>query len=123
MEDRAQRYVKSLDMTIQNNYHYLKETIGDFSETCKIVLRKESVPQQVIGKMQRTNKEIQTSSKKLRRCRLSFRRNTEGFIVQTLILTGSSMRLNLWQKLSTLNLNLSFNASREKTSRRNRPPQ
>src|SRR4030066_362250 len=29
-EDRVQRYAESLERTIQNNYHYLKETMEDF---------------------------------------------------------------------------------------------
>lgn len=32
-KDRVQRYVESLERTIQNNYHYLKETIERLSGT------------------------------------------------------------------------------------------
>jgi len=37
-QDRDQRYVKSLERTIQNNYHYLKESIKDFQEMCRVVI-------------------------------------------------------------------------------------
>jgi hypothetical protein len=58
MEDRVQRYVRTLEKTIQNNYHYLKETIDDFYETCQIVSRKGSIPQQILSKVRQANKEI-----------------------------------------------------------------
>ena len=65
MEDRVQRYVKSLDKTVQNNYHYLKETMKDFCETCQIVSRKGTIPQQMLVQVRETHKEIQNRLKEV----------------------------------------------------------
>ena len=43
-KDRVQRYAESLEKTIQNNYHYLKETIEDFQEMCRMVTPERNVP-------------------------------------------------------------------------------
>src|SRR4030042_2172743 len=43
-QDRDQRYVKSLERTIQNSYHYLKESIKDFQELCRVVSPEKHVP-------------------------------------------------------------------------------
>jgi septation ring formation regulator EzrA len=66
MEDRVQRFVKSLEKTIQNNYHYLKETAKDFCETCQIVSRKGSIPLQILAEVRKTNKEIQDRLKEIK---------------------------------------------------------
>ena len=33
-KDRNQRYAESLERTVQNNHHYLKEAVEDFREMC-----------------------------------------------------------------------------------------
>ena len=43
-QDRVQRYVKGLERTIQNNHHYLKESIEDFQEMCRMVGPEKHVP-------------------------------------------------------------------------------
>ena len=44
MEDRVQRYVKSLERTIQNDHHYLKETMEEFQDLCRMVTPERNVP-------------------------------------------------------------------------------
>ncbi len=47
-QDRDQRYVKSLEKTIQNNYHYLKESIKDFQEMCRVIGPEKHVPAGIV---------------------------------------------------------------------------
>lgn len=58
-KDRVQRYVDSLERTIQNNYHYLKETIEDFQKLCRLVAPGKIVPQEIIIDIRKINKEIE----------------------------------------------------------------
>ena len=57
--DRTQRYAESLERTIQNNYHYLKETIDDFQEMCRMVTPERNVPQGIVVDIREIYKEIQ----------------------------------------------------------------
>lgn len=57
--DRTQRYAESLERTIQNNYHYLKETIDDFQEMCRMVTPEKNVPQGIVVDIREIYKEIQ----------------------------------------------------------------
>jgi hypothetical protein len=57
--DRTQRYAESLEKTIQNNYHYLKETIDDFQEMCRMVTPERNVPQGIVVDIREIYKEIQ----------------------------------------------------------------
>jgi hypothetical protein len=56
---RVQRYVESLERTIQNNYHYLKETIEDFQKLCRLITPGKKVPQEIIIDIRKINKGIQ----------------------------------------------------------------
>ena len=58
MEDRDQRYVKSLERTIQNNYHYLQESIKDFQELCRVVGPEKHVPAGIAIDIREMYKEI-----------------------------------------------------------------
>ncbi len=59
-KDRVQRYVESLERTIQNNHHYLKETIEDFQKLCcHIITPKLRVPREIIINIREIYKEIQ----------------------------------------------------------------
>lgn len=58
-KDRVQRYVESLERTIQNNYHYLKETIEDFQKLCRLITPEKKVPREIIIDIQEIYKEIQ----------------------------------------------------------------
>ena len=58
-KDRVQRYVDSLERTIQNNYQYLKETIEDFQKLCRLVAPGKIVPQEIIIDIRKINKEIE----------------------------------------------------------------
>ena len=58
-KDRVQRYVESLERTIQNNYHYLKETIEHFQKLCRLITPEKKVPQEIIIDIRKINKEIQ----------------------------------------------------------------
>jgi len=57
-QDRDQRYVKSLERTIQNSYHYLKESIRDFQEMCRVVSPEKHVPAGIAVDIREMYKEI-----------------------------------------------------------------
>ena len=57
-QDRVQRYVNSLEKTIQNNYRYLKETIEDFREMCRMVSPEKHVPAGIAIDIREMYKEI-----------------------------------------------------------------
>jgi hypothetical protein len=58
--DRVQRYAVSLERTIQNNYHYLKETIDDFQEMCRMVTPERSIPTGILSDIREMYKEMRT---------------------------------------------------------------
>jgi hypothetical protein len=58
VEDRDQRYVKSLERTIQNSYHYLKESIKDFQEMCRVVSPEKHIPAGIAVDIREMYKEI-----------------------------------------------------------------
>src|SRR4030042_5620218 len=57
-KDRAQRYAGSLEKTIQNNFHYLKKTIGDFQEMCRMVTPERNIPTGILVDIREMYKEI-----------------------------------------------------------------
>ncbi|OGP90738.1 MAG: hypothetical protein A2156_11975 [Deltaproteobacteria bacterium RBG_16_48_10] len=57
-QDRDQRYVRSLERTIQNSYHYLKESIKDFQELCRVVSPEKRVPAGIAVDIREMYKEI-----------------------------------------------------------------
>ncbi len=57
-QDRDQRYVKSLERTIQNNYHYLKESVKDFQEMCRVVGPEKHIPAGIAVDIREMYKEI-----------------------------------------------------------------
>jgi len=57
-QDRAQRYVKSLERTIENNHHYLKKSIEDFQEMCRMVSPEKHVPAGITIDIREMYKEI-----------------------------------------------------------------
>lgn len=65
-QDRDQRYVKSLERTIQNNYHYLKESVEDFQEMCRLVGPGKNVPAGIAVDIRELYKEIQSRLKEIR---------------------------------------------------------
>ncbi len=58
MEDRVQRYVKSLERTIQNDHHYLKETMEEFQDLCRMVTPERNVPAGILIDIREMYKEI-----------------------------------------------------------------
>ena len=58
MEDRVQRYVKSLEKTIQNDHHYLKETMEEFQDLCRMVTPERNVPAGILIDIREMYKEI-----------------------------------------------------------------
>jgi hypothetical protein len=66
MEDRVQRYARSLEKVILNNHQYLKETIKDFQKKCHNVGRGRNIPPQIITDIRQTNKEIQDRFREIR---------------------------------------------------------
>jgi hypothetical protein len=65
-QDRDQRYVKSLERTIQNNYHYLKESVEDFQEMCRLVGPGKHVPAGIAVDIRELYKEIQSRLKEIK---------------------------------------------------------
>jgi hypothetical protein len=59
METRDVRYVLSLEKTIQNDHHFLKETVEDFRELCLMVAPGKNVPSGIVIDIRETYKEIQ----------------------------------------------------------------
>jgi len=57
-KDRVQRYAQSLEKTIQNNFHYLKKTIGDFQEMCRMVIPERNIPAGILVDIREMYKEI-----------------------------------------------------------------
>jgi DNA repair exonuclease SbcCD ATPase subunit len=57
-QDRVQRYVKGLERTIQNNHHYLKESIEDFQEMCRMVSPEKHIPAGIANDIREMYKEI-----------------------------------------------------------------
>ena len=57
-QDRVQRYVKSLERTIENNHHYLKESIEDFQEMCRMVSPEKHLPAGITIDIRERYKEI-----------------------------------------------------------------
>ncbi len=57
-QDRVQRYVKSLERTIENNHHYLKESIEDFQEMCRRVSPEKNIPTGITVDIREMYKEI-----------------------------------------------------------------
>jgi hypothetical protein len=65
-QDRDQRYVRSLERTIQNNYHYLKESIKDFQELCRVVGPEKHIPAGIAVDIREMHKEIQNRLKEIK---------------------------------------------------------
>jgi hypothetical protein len=57
-QERVQRYVKSLEKTIQNNYHSLKKTMDDFQGMCRMVTPERNVPREILVDIRELYKEI-----------------------------------------------------------------
>ena len=57
-QNRDQRYVRSLEKTIQNNYHSLKESIKDFQEMCRVVSPEKHIPAGIAVDIREMYKEI-----------------------------------------------------------------
>jgi hypothetical protein len=64
-KDRVQRYVRSLERTIQNNYHYLEKTMEDFQLMCQMVTPGRNVPTAIIIDIHQTYREIQNRSREV----------------------------------------------------------
>jgi hypothetical protein len=57
-KDRVQRYAEGLQRTIQNNYRYLKETMDDFQDMCRMVSPERNVPREILVDIREMYKEI-----------------------------------------------------------------
>jgi hypothetical protein len=56
---REARYVATLEKTIQNDCHFLKETVQEFREWCLMVTPERNVPSGIVIDIRETYKEIQ----------------------------------------------------------------
>ena len=59
-QDRVQRYAESLERTIRNNYHYLKKTIDDFQDMCRMVTPERNIPAGILIDIREMYKEIRS---------------------------------------------------------------
>ncbi len=57
-KDRVQKYAESLERTIQNNFHYLKKTVEEFPEMCRMVTPERSFPAGILVDIREMYKEI-----------------------------------------------------------------
>jgi hypothetical protein len=57
-KDRVQKYAESLERTIQNNFHYLKKTVEEFQEMCRMVTPERSLPAGILVDIREMYKEI-----------------------------------------------------------------
>jgi hypothetical protein len=57
-QDRTLRYVKGLEKTLQNNYFYLKGTIDEFQDMCRMVTPERNVPTGIFSDIREMYKEI-----------------------------------------------------------------
>ncbi|MFB3887402.1 MAG: hypothetical protein ACE144_19450 [Thermodesulfobacteriota bacterium] len=57
-KDSVQRYAESLEKTIKNNHHYLKEKVKDLHEMCLMVTPERNVPPEIILDIRELYKEI-----------------------------------------------------------------
>ena len=65
-QDRVQRYAKSLERTILNNCHYLKEAMEDFQEMCRMVSPDKNVPAGIVIDIREIYKEIRNRLTEIR---------------------------------------------------------
>jgi hypothetical protein len=65
-QDRIQRYVKSLERTIQNNHHQLKESVEDLQEMCRMVGPEKHVPAGIAIDIRELYKEILSRLKEIK---------------------------------------------------------
>ncbi len=63
---RKERYVESLERTIRNNHHFLKEAVEDFREMCRKVTPERNIPHGIILDIRETYKEIQSRLKEVK---------------------------------------------------------
>ena len=59
-QDRARRYAESLERTIRNNYHYLKKTMDDFQDMCRMVTPERNTRAGIFIDMREMDKEIRS---------------------------------------------------------------
>ena len=59
-QHRARRYAESLERTIRNNYHYLKKTIDDFQDMCRMVTPERNIPAGILIDIREMYKEIRS---------------------------------------------------------------
>jgi hypothetical protein len=57
-KDRVNRYVESLERTIKSDYLFLKDTIDDFRELCRMITPERNLPQGIIVDIRENYKEI-----------------------------------------------------------------
>lgn len=57
-KDRTQRYAESLQRVIRNDYQYLKETLPDFQELCRLVTPEKNVPTKLVSDIREMYKEL-----------------------------------------------------------------
>jgi hypothetical protein len=65
-QDRIQRYVRSLERTIQNNHHQLKESMEDFQEMCRMVSPEKHIPAGIAIDIREMYKEIRNRLKEIK---------------------------------------------------------
>lgn len=65
-QDRVQRYIKSLERTIENNHHSLKKSIDDFQEMCRMVSPEKHIPAGIAIDIREMYKEIRDRLKEIK---------------------------------------------------------
>jgi hypothetical protein len=58
-KDQTQIYVNNIERTLQNDYHYLKDTIEDFRNMCQRITPEKNIPSGIVADIREIYKEIQ----------------------------------------------------------------
>ena len=103
--DRVQRYARSLERTIENNHHYLKEAIEDFRGLCLLVTPERNVPPEIIIDIREMYKEIRNRLTEIKASNRSSKGNTDSIITGILSATKRSWNFGSSLRMATPNLN------------------
>jgi len=57
-KDRTQRYAESLERIVRSDHQYLKETVPDFQDMCRVVTPEKTIPTKIIIDIREMYKEI-----------------------------------------------------------------
>ena len=57
-KDRTQRYAESLERIVKSDHQYLKDTVPDFQDMCRIVTPEKNIPTKIVIDIREMYKEM-----------------------------------------------------------------